>query len=421
MKKLQRIIFFWVPVILISCNTNNTAVFNEIEGLLEQDNYFKAKELFEINRNELSGPYRKYVEAVLYNAFNKLQSSEEIIEELMLRKRSIPDSLIFKLFETKYDNNVKQYKYREAKHTIVAILSEYNKYLNDEQTANYRNSHTIWTALENTPAQKADVKLTTLRMVKDKAGLNTLKVHANQDSLDFIFDTGANLSTTSVSVAKQSGMSLIPVDIKVGAITGTQVPAQLAVCDSLRMGNITLCNVVFLVMPDEALSFPQIDYQIYGILGYSVIEALKEIRISQKNGDFIISPEGSSFPFDPNMAMSQLTPLIYIDGRHYTFDTGADHTMLYHSFYREYQKEIDENYQLAKMSFGGAGGRMEFEGYTIDHTFNVSGKPVKLENISLLKEKIRESETVYGNIGQDLIKKFDTMIINFNGMFIRFE
>lgn len=422
MKQLKRItILSWILLSLNACIRNNETVFNEIYELTEKNNFFKAKEQFELNKNALSKPYQKYIIAVLDNAFNKLGASEQTIEDLLKKENSIPDSLRFKLYETKYDNVLKLYNYKEAKNTILTILSDYKKYLDNEQIDDYENSLKIWTALENAPAQKVDIKkMINIKMEKDIAGLNTLKIFANNDSLNFIFDTGANLSTTSLSVAKQLNMKIIPVDIKVGTITGDKVLAKLAVCNKITMGNIDLFNLVFLVLPDEALSFPQFNYQIYGILGFPVIEALKEIRITQ-NGDFIVSIVESTFYESSNMAMKGLTPLIYINNKHFTFDTGADQTVLSQIFYKENQKEIDKNYQPKKISFGGAGGKKEFDGYTIDYTLNIGGKQVKLEKISLLKEKIKESEAVYGNIGQDFIQKFDTMIINFDKMFIRFE
>ena len=422
MKQLKEIlILLWILLSLNACVRNNETVFNEIYELTEQNNFFKAKKQFELNKNALSKPYQKFIVAVLDNAFNKLGASEQTIEDLIKNENSIPDSLQFKLYETKYDNALKLCNYKEAKNTILTILNDYKKYLDNEQTNDYENSLKIWTALENAPAQKVDVKkMTNIKMEKDIAGLNTLKMFADNYSLNFIFDTGANLSTTSLSVAKQLNMKIIPVDIKVGTITGDKVLAKLAVCNKLTMGNIDLFNVIFLVLPDEALSFPQINYQIYGILGFPVIEALKEIRITQ-NGNFIVSLVESTSSESSNMAMNGLTPLIYINDKHFTFDTGADQTILYQIFYTENQKEIDEKYQAEKISFGGAGGRKEFDGYNIDYILNIGGEQVKLENINLLKEKIKESETVYGNIGQDLIQKFDTMIINFDKMFIRFE
>ncbi|MDP4189309.1 MAG: hypothetical protein Q8905_14755, partial [Bacteroidota bacterium] len=90
-------------------------------------------------------------------------------------------------------------------------------------------------------------------------------------------------------------------------------------------------------------------------------------------------------------------------------------------FYIEHQEEIDKSYKPQKISFGGAAGRSEFEGYIIDHTFNFCGKTFNLKGIQLLKEKINDDETVYGNIGQDFILQFNKMTLNFDHMFIRLE
>ena len=104
-------------------------------------------------------------------------------------------------------------------------------------------------------------------------------------------------------------MKIIPVDIKVGTITGDKLLAKLAVCSKLTMGNIDLFNVVFLVLPDEALSFPQINYQINGILGFPLIESLKEIRITQ-DGHFIVPLVAQTTSKSSNMAMNGLTPWV---------------------------------------------------------------------------------------------------------------
>lgn len=422
MKLFRRItLFAGILFFLSACNPQDEDKFNEIYHLIKQDNFFKAKELYNVYRGDLSKPYQHFVEAALSNAFNRLDESEEKINLLIKQEKSLPDSLQFELYKLKSDNSIKLYKYKEAKNAILTILSDYREFLTDETLSNFENVLKIWTAIENSPPQKVDIQgESIIKMEKDLAGLNNLKVSRDTDSLNFIFDTGANLSTTIESVAKQLKMKIIPIDIEVNTITGSKVQAQLAVCDRLTMGHIEMHNVVFLVFPDEGLSFPQINYQIYGILGFPVIEALKEIRITQ-DGHFIVPEIESTFTENSNMAMDRLTPLIYIDKKHFTFDTGANKTMLYNNFYLENKDEIDSNYPLKKISFSGANGMAEFDGYVISQTFTIGEKEVSLENVSLLIEKIEESETVYGNIGQDIIQQFDTMILNFNQMFIKFE
>lgn len=238
-------------------------------------------------------------------------------------------------------------------------------------------------------------------------------------SMNFIFDTGANISTISASAAQRLKLEIIPADIDVDAITGKSVKASLAVCKKMVLGNIVVENAVFLVFGDDALSFPQINYQINGILGFPVIEALKEVQLTQDDY-FIVPDKETAINSSSNMAIDGLSPLIFIDGKHFSFDTGADHTILYAPFYLENKKNIDAKYQLTKIGMGGAGGKIEHDGFKIDHTFHILGKPIVLKDISVLKTKINK-ETVYGNIGQDVIKQFKKMTLNFDHMFIKFD
>ena len=420
-KLAKFVILSTATLLFLSCSSNNDLVFSEINQQFKEDNYFKARDLYLEKGRQLSKPFRYYTEALIYNAFNQLKEAEKRIDYLTERQYLVPDSLLYRLYTIKSDNAIKQYQYKTAKEATETILANFKIYLTEKELSDYENSLKIWCALDTIPSQSIDIKGSTIiKMQKDKADLNNLKISANNDTLNFIFDTGANLSTTSVSVANRLGMKIIPADIKVGTITGGEITAQLGICSRLLMGNIELNNVVFLVMPDEALSFPQIDYHITGILGFPVIEALKEIQITQ-NGEFIVPETETAYTDKSNMAMNGLTPLICLDNRYFTFDTGADLTMFYHRFYVENKEEIDTKYQQEKIGFGGAGGSKEFDGFKINHTFNIFDKEVKLEQISLLKEKIKENETVYGNIGQDIIKQFEKMTINFNHMFILFE
>ncbi|MFA5693549.1 MAG: hypothetical protein WC907_08030, partial [Acholeplasmataceae bacterium] len=145
-----------------------------------------------------------------------------------------------------------------------------------------------------------------------------------------------------------------------------------------------------------------------------------EIQITRE-GTMIIPETFSTFSGPSNMAMDGLTPLLCLEGDPYTFDTGADHTMLYAAYYQDNSKEIEEKYSTEKIQFGGAGGIREFDGFVIDRTFNISGKEITVEGVHLLQEKIKETETVYGNIGQDIMGQFQKMILNFDQMFILFE
>ncbi|HMR83636.1 MAG TPA: retropepsin-like aspartic protease, partial [Niabella sp.] len=282
---------------------SQNTTFDKIYNLVEQKNFFKAVETYDAQKGELTTVHQKVIEAFLDNAFNRLQASNKKIIQLIQAGSNLPDSLMLKLYKTIEDNAVKLFNYKEAKSAILTIMANYKRLLSEDDRNGMENNLKIWTALEHEPKQQVKIKeANCLKMEKDKAGLNNLKVSSGKNTVDFIFDTGANLSTTSETAAKQLGMKIIPVDIEVGTITGETAQAQLAVCPVMTLGNIEIRNAVFLVLKDEGLAFPQIDYRINGILGFPVIAALKEIQTTQ-DGYFIVPEEETKFEARSNLAM----------------------------------------------------------------------------------------------------------------------
>ncbi|MEO5777281.1 MAG: retropepsin-like aspartic protease [Flavobacterium sp.] len=399
----------------------NSAEFAKIYSFIQHQNYFKARDEYAANKEVLSAPFQLLTEVILDNAFNRCAYSQKKITELLKDGSIIADSLKLKMLKIKTDNAIKLFQYKDAKNTIAIILAQFKSALKREEIADFENSFKIWSALENVAPQQVTItKNTVLKMTKDTAGLKNLKVSANSEPINFIFDTGANLCTTTQSAANRFNMKLFKTEIEVNSITGNSVKAHLAVCKKLTVGNITIENVIFLVMADKELAFEQIKYQINGILGFPVIAALNEVKIT-RDGDFIVSKNAAIFNGNSNIAMEELTPIVDIQGAPYTFDTGADHTTLYHAFYLKHQEEINKLYKPQKIKYGGAGGVVESDGFLVTHTFDIAGQKVALDSIHLLKEKTKPDEKVFGNIGQDVIQQFESMILNFKYMYLKFE
>lgn len=394
--------------------------FNEVYNLIQKKDFFNAEKRFEAEKKQFPKGYKDFTEAILYNAFNQPELSEQKAASLFGSGSPLPDSLMLKLYRIREDNAMKQYKYASAGNILKTIQAKYGKLLSQEEKEDLENTLKIWTALEDQPGQKTEIRsTTTLKMEKDKAGLKNLKVEINGDSDGFIFDTGANLSVITESAARRFQMKVIPAGIKVDAITGASVMADLAVCKKMTLGNITVENAVFLVFPDSALAFPQISYQIHGILGFPVIESFKEIQMT-KDGYFIVPEKETAVSAPSNMAIDGLTPMIGMDGMHFSFDTGAERSMLYYPYYLKNKQLIDQNYKTVPISFGGAGGTKTYNGAEIEAVFHILDKKVTLNKVSVLKENFGKHK-VYGNIGQDVINSFQKLTLNFDQMFIKFE
>lgn len=396
---------------------------HQIDSLFGCKDFFTARDVLQQNKDQLSELHTLRFGAKLDNAFNLLASSNEKIDLLF---RDYADQLSpgqqFLLLEIQQANHAKLYEYAAAEKTIDRILKEHRKGLDRERVNDFKNTNIIWKALAGQPKQSILIEGDTyLQMNRDKARLLNLTVSNGTDSLGFIFDTGANLSTVTESTAKWLNITILAKKIEVMSITGESIYAKIGICPSFTLGNIEVRNSVFIVFPDKQLAFPQIDYQINGIIGFPVLEALKEIQITQKD-EFIV-PLQQTQNHVQNMAIDFLTPIIRINGDSYTFDTGADKTMLYPTYFRKHQSEIEGNFDLKDISFGGAGGTTQEKGYAIPFEHDLFGTPMTLPNVPVLIDHSgpEKRNLFYGNIGQDLIRQFDKMILNFDTMFIGFE
>ena len=424
---MKRLTYLLVVFAVTACSsvkntTGSTTHYAYADSLLEQKDVFLARDYIAANHDRFGKMHQGLLDAKINHAFNKPELSNKDIN-LLLReyKAQLHDSVIVGLLEMKQANHGRLYQYAEARKAVSEILEQYPDDLPQKDKDDYANMKAIWTALSGQPAQEITVKGSTfIKMTRDKANLTNLPVRTRNGVIDFIFDTGANLSTVTESTARRMNMKTLGASIEVGSITGAKVMSDLAVCPEFTIGNITVKNAVFLVFADETLAVPQIDYQINGIIGFPVIEALGEVQLTRKD-EFIV-PDKPSVSKEQNMALDFLTPVIRMGEEYYTFDTGATSTSLYKKYFEKHRDKIVGNYKLTGIEFGGAGGTTTKEGYNIMYNPVINGKVLTIPEVQVFPENIEDNEGhYYGNIGQDVIKQFEKMTLNFDAMFIRFD
>lgn len=400
--------------------------FESLLKLHQNKDLFSFISISEKNNLNLNDWQKKYVQALSLNLKNKNNESNELIKEILSdNSATTADSLKKMLYEVRLKNSVHLSDYSDAFYCSVFITDNFRSLLDSNELFDLENSQKIWKAAQLPDKQKAlitgDSKIPISR---DLAGLVNISVSCGGEDEDFIFDTGANFSVVNRSTAVKMKLKILEGTIEVGAITGKKITSQLAVAEKLIIGDITFYNVVFLVMPDEALSFAGGLYTIKGVIGLPVIKAMKEVHI-RKNEIFIpVKPASVNFS---NLLIDGFVMVINIvnkgDSLAFTFDTGAKKTILYSSFYQKYKKDIDSKYELKEIELGGAGGTVKVKGFKIDDiAFNIGSSKLKLEDISLVSENIKDHDKGYfGNLGQDYMGEFSEMIMNFEDMYVDFK
>lgn len=327
------------------------------------------------------------------------------------------------LYKIKLQNHVRLFEYGQAAEVTIELVKNYGDYLDSTEIIDLKNEWNIWNGLRHQQPQLLIKKKYSKIQLIEGSKIPTF-FNNSDSSVNMIFDTGANISVIIESLAKSLKMKYLDSSLKVKGILGNDISAKVALASSMNFGNIELVNVVLLVFPDSALYFPEADFQIYGITGYPVISALGEIQRTRSNE--LIIPEEASKGSYSNLAMDYLTPLVEgvneEDTLIFTFDTGASKTWLYENYYKRNETSIKLKPKKTEIVLGGVGSVNTYQVFLIDFSLTIGTANLKLDSTILFSENINPEHNKYsGNLGQDVVKSFDKMTLNFVDMFIQFS
>jgi len=428
MKKYFSVIL--IAVAIIAClkiaSRHRVNVSSELSELLESKQFFKARDVYNKEYSHLEEFDQLFFGSHINNIFNHLELSNSNISDILKQYPSqLTEKQICELLSIKLENSVKLFDYKQVVDVANILLTKHKDSLSVKEIGDYNNAINMWQPLVKTSKQEVTIYDNSDVTIKvDKIGLKNIPVETNVGEVDFLFDTGANVSVISRSMAEKLDLRVFDNSFKVSTITGKRVNASIAVAPKLRISHILITNAVFMVFDDENLSFPSLNYKINGIIGFPIFTAMGEIQITHDN-HFIV-PKVMTHSSLHNLAINFLNPVIHLkttdDYIDCTLDTGADTSILYDNYFVSHKEDIEKDYEIKDLKIGGAGGGViSQKGYEISLTPVINGKKVKLEHINVFTAPIKKSNKFAGNIGQDLIGKYDKIILNFKDMFVEFK
>ena len=219
--------------------------------------------------------------------------------------------------------------------------------------------------------------------------LGTWDVHARvgEREVDWILDTGANLSTLVESEAKALGLTIRESTATVRGSTGAANALRLAVAPSVRVGPATLSHVVFIVLPDAALYIPPLDHQIRGILGMPALRAFRRFAVDA-GGALRFSAETKRAVSAP-LRSDGWSPIVDVrhNGHvlHLLLDTGANVTSLFPSARAALSAEEITALGHKDDRTGGAGAIVSRSAEVVPLLhLEIGARSVDLHNVTLL-------------------------------------
>lgn len=423
MKKF--ICIFFSLTIFTGCQSNR--LYREMTDLLNASDYFNLETALKNNGAQLTETKKLYFKAHLESAFNQTEKSLQAIDLLFSKhKKSLNDAQIISLLRIKYNNHLRQFKYEQAAETLYELSPLIELYGSPLVREELKGLQQLYNSLRNVPPQKiihvADaiipIKKTELRHL-------TMQVVCNGVTEEFVFDTGFTNSTITESVAQR--MDIQPLDgfSRISTSAGNLVEAKVGIADSLRINDLVFENVVFNILPDEQLTWPEKKYGIRGIIGFNLMNQMKEIRIDHLAGNIIV----------PQTPVKRDLRNLFWDGSYsivrlesgqdtllFVLDTGATQSSFFKKYFDAHRDRIVKKSQHAITTIQGMGKGVLTEIYVLtDVPFKIDNFQMTLPKINVITQKYSYAQDYNGNLGQDVLMHFDEMILNFESMYLTFN
>lgn len=426
----RKFIYLILSVILCGCAANLTKEQSILLKIAyKEQNCFVLDNLMSKVQFDRNNPDLLLYKAMLDNVFNKPKISNLSINRLLTNyPKYFNDSIRSDLYSMRQVNDCLLEDYKQAFEDGNIIISNYKNVCDSSEIESYKNMNQLFQNLFDAPKMQIIKRVDSkIPFKRDKAGLFNIPVAFGTDTVEFVFDTGANFSTITETLATKYGVKILGDKFKLGSSTGIKVEAKIGVAD-IKLDRIEIKNVVFCVVPDSTLSFAKGAYIIRGIIGFPVMNALQEFII--KDDKYLIVLNKLEKPNESevrNFALEGFTPIIKVvyknDILPFHFDTGAKKTDLYSLFFNKYKNEIIGHTKKETHTFGGAGGTVETESYLLDSIhLSVGNSNCQIDSLRVTKKDLmgKGVKYVFGNFGQDYIKQFSEMNINFSSMSISF-
>ena len=431
MKNIFLVFLTGIWLFLISCNeqvghkaNTSDAAIKLLDALLDERDYFRLETKLDSFKDSIDNKHKLYFRSFVDNGFNRNEACIKGINTLLEKYSStLTDSIKAALILLQGDSYFKLFQYGKAAQSSNKVLNNYSGALDSEKISDIKNDLLIRAALRNISPQETTIHdSTVIEWKQDRIGLIEIPVTSNSKTYDCIFDTRANISSISQTYAVKLGLKMLDVSYEEGSgITGIRFKTGLGIADSLYIGNILVRNAIFQVMPDSILYIAPIKFSLNIVIGFPVIEALKEVHI-YKDGRMTIPLEPAKSTLH-NLALDGLDPVISVRAENDTLcfhlDLGAGNTALYYEYFERYKSNILKKSRVRFVEYGGAGGLQKKKVYTLPElNLYLGNKQITIDSVDVLTKRIFPTERYYGNLGQDFVGKFNEIILNFTDMYI---
>jgi hypothetical protein len=369
---------------------------------------YLAQDFFAL-RAELGAPaagdtdHVRFLRAATLAAFGRTADSARILDALVARPTADP-ALDGRARELLMLDRRAQFQYAAALRAVSPLLGG-NSAMDAARLGELRNRARLLQVIADVPPQTVH-RGTGTPVAVDAGG--RVRILLGRGAADMTIDTGANLSVISRSAAEGLGFKIRPAGYAIGSSMGGAVKADIAVIDFTFADGTRVANAVFLVLPDRALAMAN-GQTADGLIGLPVIAALGAIEY--RGGRVVLNAGTAREGASAELALGGSDPLLRVSYRGSDvlcrLDTGAERSIFYEPFYRQFRDTIAPARDRS-VRIGGATGTRSFD--TRDAgplDIAIAGRAIRLGRATMLTEPVRGSANaaLACQIGRDALAR----------------
>jgi Aspartyl protease len=381
----------------------------------------------------------QFYRGVLANRNNNLQKSIELLEPVVdqvssgqnaRRERVLRKSLA--------EDYLREGNWAKAAKAYETLESRLGSSMSADEQDEIEMAVKMTPLVRDHPAMTVDPCVPFIVSVsKNPLGLTDVPVFVDARPQSWMLDPTLPFNLISRSHAKEAGLKVAEESVTIHTLRGREIKVHATVVPRFTIGGqITLHNMTAFVYEDRDYYFPETRYQVEGELGYSVMEAMGRVTVTDSNrlyvdpgeqvssveksdsisagvrffldGDQVILALGGSEGFGPGRGSERM----------FAIDAGGQQTYLTSRFYDEHTSDFaGQKMELFKLR--GLPNMTPVPSYMAETIPLAVGKTtIQFHFMPVLTQPIGSAalDDVYGVLGVDALDQLGSYTFDYRTM-----
>jgi len=356
---------------------------------------------------------KRFYSAAVLTAFNQPAAANKLIEPML--SKNIDTALMPFLLQMRMQNDLRLYDYSGALDAERTLVDLYER-KGDSRLGAAQNHIKLLSALSGTDPQKVTRSGDShIILAAEDKGAYCAPVTVGIDPC-YSFASDVPYSVLSRSEAQRLKLKVLPAGFQLPYGSGS-IGADVTVASSLLLGNLQYDDVVFLVVPDNAISSGGVGLP--GLLGYPIFAGMGAVTHSSKH--VLDIPKSVPAKQVGNIALDgdSILTLVQVRGHQALcrLDFRAPQTIFYKPYYATYMDDLGGSRPKA-VPAGSTAMNAPSAGLAVrDLTLTVAGHDVTLHRTAkVYLGKTLPQDYIMCDLGQDVLKNFKSYTLNLQSM-----